>query len=455
MPFDGSNFKRLVKQISQGDYYEPRNASPASPLIREMLTVCPKKRASIETICSHWWVNEGYKESCLDLAEELANQTPVRLDVLLSLTPSSITADQLVVPTPVQESKSTDRVARSHSVGSVIDLANTEAERRIIDMVAQGGEAALMPSPTRIMTPAESPAQPKRKLEQTVSTENATGGAKKKEKPIDPTNASKLSIPEHMEVETVTPSLESEIAIPQQADLAKVEKICDELIETPQVTPKKVIKKKIVTPEKVPQPPPVSATVSAQPTKVSSPKESPVNKPTPVIEKTEPPSITPAAKAAAEKKKSRIFETAEKFQNMNNQNTEKAKKFGGVMSSVGNFKKEYEKRASLTGTNLIEKPISPEKKPILPQEYKPLRKTSLDDSKIVSVPESTPITGIQKDLTQNKLNDSRSSIASFSLEEARRSMENSIALLNQVKFNQKTSTICFIFKIYKFFLGKE
>lgn len=23
MPFDGSNFKRLVKQITQGDYYEP------------------------------------------------------------------------------------------------------------------------------------------------------------------------------------------------------------------------------------------------------------------------------------------------------------------------------------------------------------------------------------------------------------------------------------------------
>ena len=25
MPFDGSNFKRLVKQITTGDYYEPKN----------------------------------------------------------------------------------------------------------------------------------------------------------------------------------------------------------------------------------------------------------------------------------------------------------------------------------------------------------------------------------------------------------------------------------------------
>lgn len=27
MPFDGSNFKRLVKQISQGEYYEPKKPS--------------------------------------------------------------------------------------------------------------------------------------------------------------------------------------------------------------------------------------------------------------------------------------------------------------------------------------------------------------------------------------------------------------------------------------------
>lgn len=30
MPFDGSNFKRLVKQISQGDYFEPKCPSRKS-----------------------------------------------------------------------------------------------------------------------------------------------------------------------------------------------------------------------------------------------------------------------------------------------------------------------------------------------------------------------------------------------------------------------------------------
>lgn len=139
MPFDGSNFKRLVKQISQGDYYEPKKPSRASTLIRDMLTVCPRKRATIEQICSHWWVNENDNVSCLDLAEDLANQTPVRLDVLLSLTPSVVTADHMVVPSADGSlpGKGGERVSRSHSVGSIRDIsANTEAERRILDMVA-------------------------------------------------------------------------------------------------------------------------------------------------------------------------------------------------------------------------------------------------------------------------------------------------------------------------------
>lgn len=54
-----------------------------------MLTVSNEKRANIGDICSHWWVNEGYPQPCLEEAEYLASLTPVRLDVLLSLAPSS------------------------------------------------------------------------------------------------------------------------------------------------------------------------------------------------------------------------------------------------------------------------------------------------------------------------------------------------------------------------------
>ena len=57
----------------------------ASSLIRGMLTPKATDRANILDICSHWWINEGYDTSCLDEAEHLANLTPVRLDLLLSL----------------------------------------------------------------------------------------------------------------------------------------------------------------------------------------------------------------------------------------------------------------------------------------------------------------------------------------------------------------------------------
>ena len=48
-----------------------------------MLTVEAEKRADISDICSHWWVNDGYPETCLEEAEHLASLTPARLDLLL------------------------------------------------------------------------------------------------------------------------------------------------------------------------------------------------------------------------------------------------------------------------------------------------------------------------------------------------------------------------------------
>lgn len=57
MPFDGSDFKRLRKQISEGDYYEPAKPADASGLIARLLCVDPDRRAGMEDICNHWWVN--------------------------------------------------------------------------------------------------------------------------------------------------------------------------------------------------------------------------------------------------------------------------------------------------------------------------------------------------------------------------------------------------------------
>ncbi|CAG0916741.1 unnamed protein product [Notodromas monacha] len=97
MPFDGSNFKRLVKQITTGDFKEPGEKSGASDLIKGMLTPDPTKRLKIDQICSHSWVNEGYEVSCLNVANELVKQTPVRLGLLLSLAPSPKSCEKLVV----------------------------------------------------------------------------------------------------------------------------------------------------------------------------------------------------------------------------------------------------------------------------------------------------------------------------------------------------------------------
>ncbi|XP_019736266.1 NUAK family SNF1-like kinase 2 [Hippocampus comes] len=72
MPFDGNNHKSLVQQISTGNYRKPNKPSDACGLIRWMLMVNPERRATIEEIAGHWWLNWGYQQSVL--AETKASQ---------------------------------------------------------------------------------------------------------------------------------------------------------------------------------------------------------------------------------------------------------------------------------------------------------------------------------------------------------------------------------------------
>ncbi|XP_066421469.1 NUAK family SNF1-like kinase 2 [Molothrus aeneus] len=78
MPFDGHDYKTLVKQITSGDYREPTKLSDACGLIRWMLMVNPERRATIEDIATHWWVNWGYKTP-LGEQEELLRDGESRL----------------------------------------------------------------------------------------------------------------------------------------------------------------------------------------------------------------------------------------------------------------------------------------------------------------------------------------------------------------------------------------
>ncbi|XP_017142260.2 mucin-5AC isoform X5 [Drosophila miranda] len=514
MPFDGSNFKRLVKQISQGDYYEPRKPSRASTLIRDMLTVCPRKRATIEQICAHWWVNENDNVSCLDLAEDLANQTPVRLDVLLSLTPAAITADQLVVPSAegaaaAAKAAANERVPRSHSVGSIRDMGppSTEAERRILDMVAAGGEAALMPSPTRTITPAQSPVQTKRKLQPTVSTENAAGTtAKKKEKPANnsfvisagaappqplappPTEPLRPAPapPTLMEAETVPEGKPMEPSFSQK-DMQMVGDLCEQLMGgdasgTPTPTP---------TPAPTPAPTATAAApvpVARQPTrgKLDAVAETPEEKDaTKVIKKfvnkhktadlvnainesantasgkvaptaaTAPPFVRKCSlqdestlnKFNAERRKSRILETAEKFQPPPPITTgpggqaapEKPKKLSIPGVSVGSFKKEFERKATNPPAT-----AGPTPGELRAQEQVAAAAAAAQEaeSQPLVTPPASPVVHAQSQSLE--ASDSKNSVTSISLDEARRSMENSIALLLQAQneSNKEVDQLC-------------
>uniref|UniRef100_UPI0037E8021D NUAK family SNF1-like kinase 2 n=1 Tax=Semicossyphus pulcher TaxID=241346 RepID=UPI0037E8021D len=77
MPFDGHNHKSLVQQISTGNYRKPSNPSDACGLIRWMLMVNPERRATIEEIAGHWWLNWGYQQPLLvETKSSPVEQTP-------------------------------------------------------------------------------------------------------------------------------------------------------------------------------------------------------------------------------------------------------------------------------------------------------------------------------------------------------------------------------------------
>ncbi|KAH8267308.1 hypothetical protein KR018_005193 [Drosophila ironensis] len=491
MPFDGSNFKRLVKQISQGDYYEPRKPSRASTLIREMLTVCPRKRATIEEICLHWWVNENDNVSCLDLAEDLANQTPVRLDVLLSLTPTTITADQLVVPSAegvaAKAAAANERVPRSHSVGSIRDMGppNTEAERRILDMVAAGGEAALMPSPTRTITPSQSPVQTKRKLQPTVSTENAAGTtAKKKEKPANNSfvisgDAVLPTLPEAPPVPTQAPPkptlMETESsALPEeqlpapsfsQKDMQMVGDLCEQLMggdapasapaptqaaptrqptwgkldavaETPEEKDATKVIKKFVNKHKTAD---LVNAINESAKAAPAPAPQTAAAPPPFVRKCSLQDESTLNKFNSERRKSRILETAEKFQPPPPVSAapEKPKKLNIPGVSVGSFKKEFERKATNPPTA-----SGPTPGELRAQEQVAAAAAAAQEAEALATPPaSPPAMASQSNL---EASDSKNSVTSVSLDDARRSMENSIALLLQAQneSNKELDQLC-------------
>ncbi|TRY90232.1 hypothetical protein DNTS_027166 [Danionella cerebrum] len=77
MPFDGGDHKNLIRQISNGEYREPSQSSDARGLIRWMLMVNPDRRATVEDIANHWWVNWGWKTSVCDCESQRDAGSPM------------------------------------------------------------------------------------------------------------------------------------------------------------------------------------------------------------------------------------------------------------------------------------------------------------------------------------------------------------------------------------------
>lgn len=386
-------------------------------------------------------MNEGYTECCLNLAEELANQTPVRLDVLLSLAPPSVTSDQLVVPNP-NEADNKQGVTRSMSVGSIRDIgdiANTEAEQRIIDLVAAGGEAALAPSPTRTITPSPSMAQQqlqvKRKPENTISTESMTG-ARKRDKPTEQikNTQSKLSISEVMDVDV---SEQAPVAEPTASNVAELSSttlpdVLDEQMKKDDTSSAKS-KTKGSSDTIIEEVPPnaLQKTLTSEPKATKSFLETKSTDLSEISRSTAQSDEVAAAeevapKPSTERRKSRILEAAERFEANANAPVETKPKKPFVVPT----KKEVERKTSApqpaTTSSAEKRAESLKAASKLPQQSSD--KTLNEISKVKTEMASANSSGPEVDLMKS---DSKNS--NFSLDEARRSMENSIALLNQAK----------------------
>ncbi|XP_045493587.1 protein piccolo isoform X2 [Colias croceus] len=442
MPFDGSNFKRLVRQISNGDYYEPKNPSTASPLIRDMLTVDPLKRADIVYICDHPWVNTGCETSCLEMAEALAAQTPVRLDLLLSLAPAAPShSNSVVVPNEQSELGGPDESCTdlTSSTSMAVEPSNS-AEKRILELVAEGGEDAIKPSPTRTIVSAS---DNKRKLELAMS---ASGLQRKKERVAScasiagapPALPEEASVPddeqEYYNDEAPQQSLKSSATMTITPAPATVELSKAPTVEIKDV-PKDEEKPKVVSPKK--------------PAKIDTAPEK--------LEETKVEDNKTTVSAAADKLTSLSLAQPAQPATPPAPAPVKPKKLS-IGGHVGSFKEQFERRASLTTSPEIKRNVS---KPVVSKIAKPkaqsedreLSNKPLDNGtvrlqQIGIEPPKSPVESNEKQTQMNKggvkktesepANASTAVDPAVLLQDARRSLQSSMAKLVEERAGEES-----------------
>ncbi|XP_050557488.1 uncharacterized protein LOC118262006 isoform X10 [Spodoptera frugiperda] len=448
MPFDGSNFKRLVRQISNGDYYEPRNPSSASPLIRDMLTVDPLKRADIAYICDNPWVNLGCETSCLEEAEALAAQTPVRLDLLLSLAPAAPSnSNSVMVPDEAEMGPEESGTDLTSSTSMAHIEPSNSAEKRILELVAEGGEDAIKPSPTRTIVSAT---DNKRKLELAMS---ASGLQKKKERvascasiaqaPVLPEESSPEILP------TDEPTLADDTAIQPNLKSSATITIQPAPVELVRDLTKDIVKEPPKEEEPVEKPAKPRVTIKKKTSPTKTVEEKPAEK---VEEVKQPQEDTKQGAVATAADKLTSLSIAQ--QPPANQ-TPKPKKLSIPGGNVGSFKDQFERRASLTTAPEIKRNIS---KPVVSKIAKPkaqsedrelpaktpdngtvrLQQIGIEPSQ--SHTEAERETNLRSGVKKTESEPSHSSTSvdpAVLLQDARRSLQNSMAKLVEEKAGEE------------------
>ncbi|XP_054276428.1 NUAK family SNF1-like kinase 1 isoform X2 [Macrosteles quadrilineatus] len=368
MPFDGSNFKRLVRQISQGDYFEPKKPSPASPLIRDMLNVNPARRADIVAICSHWWIDENQSEACMDVAEELANQTPVRLDLLLCLAPSG-NDDKLLLADQPPNAEGGDRPLRSQSLSSLataqpdfLSEAPTQTRRDTESRSKRKEEGGSVKRKERSRSRRERSSSRSRRDDSTPEPDSVSEKPKRKSVKSRKSREEAQVVEEPKE-EMLQPKIaevDEELAKSSETILAPVTPV-DEAPKpkSPVPSDEVVIEEVKSLSEELTTPTPLTA----EPAKPPSPAPPAGVKPsaTVILEKTEEkekPAEEEKPSKPMERRKSKIFETAEKFNKIGTAEAQpkpQPKKVVLPGVKVSDYKKAYERRSSLASstTNFV------------------------------------------------------------------------------------------------------
>lgn len=138
MPFESTNLSVLRQQISSGQYAEPKQPCGAASLIRHMLTVTPARRATVEHILQHWWVNLSH-----DVTPDGRPYEPLPLPV-----PAHRHQGVFFSDGDVEQDSRCPPPGLHHTPGARIGRKSAETSFDEDEMLYDIGTSATSPSPT-------------------------------------------------------------------------------------------------------------------------------------------------------------------------------------------------------------------------------------------------------------------------------------------------------------------